>query len=230
MPPSSRELYFQLGMAADDDGFIQPKSVIRTIGAKDDDLKVLLSKRFVLPFESGVVVIKHWLIHNMIRWDRYKETRFLEEKSRLYLKENRAYTDNPDNGTLLATKWQPNGNQMAPQVRLGKDSIENTSVAIAPQVEIVPEEEKPKKTTKAKYPNSKEVFGWFDKPQPSWGLNRTELEHAKLLYSRGEESVKKALMYHERHKDDEGYGFRVTKPSDLERKWNDIADYAKRNR
>lgn len=88
MPPSSRELYFQLGMRADDDGFIQPKSVIRSLGAKDDDLKVLLAKRFVLSFEGGVVVIKHWLIHNMIRQDRYKETRFIEEKSKLFIKEN----------------------------------------------------------------------------------------------------------------------------------------------
>ena len=70
MPVSSRELYFQLGMNADDDGFIQPKMTMRIVGATDDDLKVLLAKRFLLIFESGVVVIKHWLIHNMIRGDR----------------------------------------------------------------------------------------------------------------------------------------------------------------
>lgn len=93
MPVSSRELYFQLGMRADDDGFIQPKLIIRLIGATDDDLKVLLAKRFLLPFESGVVVIKHWLIHNLIRADLYKETRFKKERSQLGLNEHGSYTE-----------------------------------------------------------------------------------------------------------------------------------------
>lgn len=116
MPVSSRDLYFQLGMRADDDGFIQPKIIMRTIGSDEDDLKILLVKRFLLPFNSGVVVIKHWLIHNMIRLDRYKETRFIEEKKLLFIKENKAYTDIPTSGLQI-------GNQMAPQVRLGKDRI-----------------------------------------------------------------------------------------------------------
>ena len=116
MPVSSRELYFQLGMNADDDGFIQPKLVMRIAGATDDDLKVLLAKRFLLSFQNGVVVIKHWLIHNMIRADRYKPTRFQDEKKTLFLKENRAYTDQNPLGLQ-------NGNQMAPQYRLGKVSI-----------------------------------------------------------------------------------------------------------
>lgn len=124
MPPSSRELYFQLGMRADDDGFVQPKTILRLIGATSDDLRILITKRFILPFDTGVVVIKHWLIHNMIRLDRYKETRFLEEKKRLYIKENKAYTDHEESGVpLLATIRQPNGNHPAPQVRLGKVSI-----------------------------------------------------------------------------------------------------------
>lgn len=126
MPPSSQSLYFHLGMKADDDGFVQPKSIMKLIGSGDDDLKVLLLKRFVLPFESGVIVIKHWLIHNMIRTDRYKETRFLEEKSKLFLKENKAYTEDPKKGKpLIKESWQPNGNHLAPQVRLGKVSIDN---------------------------------------------------------------------------------------------------------
>lgn len=121
MPHSSQLLYFHLCMRADDDGFAQPKLIMRLIGSNSDDLKVLIGKRFLLPFESGVIVIKHWLIHNMIRKDRYIPTRFQKEKEALYIKENNAYTDNESNGKpLLATKWQPNGNQMAPQVRLGK--------------------------------------------------------------------------------------------------------------
>ena len=123
MPFSAQALYFHLGMDADDDGFAQPKMFMRSVGFTDDDLKVLLAKRFLLPFEGGVVVIKHWLVHNMIRKDRYKPTRFKNEKSSLYLKENNAYTDNENKGEpLLATKWQPNSNRLAPQVRLGKVS------------------------------------------------------------------------------------------------------------
>lgn len=113
MPVSSRALYFHLGMQADDDGFVQHQISMRVTGATGDDLKVLLAKRFLLSFEGGVVVIKHWLIHNMIRGDRYKPTRFVEEKKRLYIKENKAYTERLPDGCQI-------DNQMAPQVRLGK--------------------------------------------------------------------------------------------------------------
>lgn len=93
MPVSSRELYFQLGMYADDDGFINPKKIIRMVGASDDDIKVLITRRFVLPFDNGVVVIKHWAINNLIRKDWYQETIYLEQKMMLKLKENGSYTE-----------------------------------------------------------------------------------------------------------------------------------------
>ena len=115
MPLSTQALYFHLSMRADDDGFINnPKKIQRMIGASDDDLRVLVMKRFILPFESGVVVIKHWRMHNYIRNDRYKETVYQEEKSQLLLKENGSYTE-------LSTIGIPDGNQMETQVRLGKD-------------------------------------------------------------------------------------------------------------
>mgnify|MGYP001568633074 CR=1 FL=1 len=113
MPSSSQLLYFHLAMRADDDGFVSPKKIMRLVGASSDDLKVLVAKRFVLPFETGVVVIKHWLIHNLIRKDRYKKTRYLDERKLLVIKENGAYTE-------LATSGLQSGNQLAPQVRLGK--------------------------------------------------------------------------------------------------------------
>ena len=93
MPVSSRDLYVQLGMKADDDGFISPRGTMRMLGASEDDLKVLIAKRFVLPFESGVVVIKHWLIHNLLRADLYKETLYKKEKSTIGLNANGAYTE-----------------------------------------------------------------------------------------------------------------------------------------
>ena len=118
MPLSAQALYFHLSMRADDDGFINnPKKIQRMIGASDDDCKLLLLKRFLITFESGVVVIKHWKIHNYIRQDRYKPTIYQGEKALLIEKENKAYTEKENLGI-------PNDYQMETQVRLGKDSIE----------------------------------------------------------------------------------------------------------
>jgi hypothetical protein len=128
-------LYVQLAIRADDDGFISPKGIMKLVGAAEDDLKVLLAKRFLLEFASGVIVIKHWLIHNTIRKDRYKKTRYLEEKSMLRLKENGAYTDYSMDGSKLPTKWQPNDDQMAAQVKLS-EVILPASAGLIPEEEI----------------------------------------------------------------------------------------------
>jgi hypothetical protein len=93
MPQTSQLLYFHLAMRADDDGFVSPKKIMRMLGTSNDDLKVLLAKRFLLEFDSGVVVIKHWLIHNLIRADLYKETLYKNEKSLIGLNDNGAYTE-----------------------------------------------------------------------------------------------------------------------------------------
>jgi hypothetical protein len=126
MPISSQALYFHLCMNADDDGFVNPKKIMRLIGAAQDDLNVLLTKRFALRFENGVIVIKHWLIHNSIRQDRYHETIYTEEKASLEVKENGAYTE-------LATKWQPNGNQMAPEVKQREVKLIQDKRELAPK-------------------------------------------------------------------------------------------------
>ena len=125
MPLSSQALYFHLCMSADDDGFVKnPKRIGRMIGSSDDDLKLLTAKSFVISYESGVIVIKHWRMHNLLRKDRYKPTEYVDEKSMLLVKENGAYTLDETQGIpVMATKWQPNGNQMAPQYSIGKDSI-----------------------------------------------------------------------------------------------------------
>lgn len=122
MPLSTQALYFHLSMRADDDGFINnPRKIQRMVGASDDDLKVLIMKRFIIPFESGIVVIKHWKIHNYIRNDRYKPTVYSEEMAMLTKKENGAYTE-------LDTDGIPSDNQavyqLDTQVSIGKGSIE----------------------------------------------------------------------------------------------------------
>lgn len=92
MSLSTQALYFHLSMRADDDGFVNnPKKVQRMIGCSDDELKMLIAKKFIIPFESGVCVIKHWRIHNYIQKDRYKETVYKDEKAHLILKNNKAY-------------------------------------------------------------------------------------------------------------------------------------------
>src|SRR5574344_93225 len=97
MPMSTQALYFHLSMRADDDGFINnPKRIQRMIGASDDDLKLLIAKAFIIVFDSGVVVIKHWKIHNYIQSDRYKPTVYAEEKAQLDVKKNKAYTLNDE--------------------------------------------------------------------------------------------------------------------------------------
>jgi len=93
MPLSAQSLYFHLSMRADDDGFMNnPKRIQRMIGASEDDFKLLIAKSFVIQFESGVIVIKHWRINNYIQKDRYKSTVYGEEKEMLSVKKNGAYT------------------------------------------------------------------------------------------------------------------------------------------
>lgn len=95
MPVSSRLLYYDLGMRADDDGFVNsPKKIMRMIGATDDDIKLLIAKKFLIPFESGVVVIKHWRINNYLRGDRYNKTTYTKERALLQIDDKGAYTLN----------------------------------------------------------------------------------------------------------------------------------------
>ena len=93
MPISAQCLYFHLGMRADDDGFVNnPKKIMRMINVRDDDMRILFVKSFIIGFESGVIVVTHWKIHNYIQKDRYKPTNFCQEKALLYVTENNVYS------------------------------------------------------------------------------------------------------------------------------------------
>lgn len=110
LPLSTQALYFHLNLRADDDGFISnPKRIQQYIGASEDDLKLLVLKSFVIAFDDGVIVIKHWRMHNTIRNDRYQPTNFQEDLALLGIKENKAYTLNV---SKVETECIPNGNQM----------------------------------------------------------------------------------------------------------------------
>ena len=112
MPLSTQALYFHLSMRADDDGFVNnPRKIQRMVGCGDDDIKLLIAKQFIIPFESGICVIKHWRIHNYIRNDRYKPTMYQEEKEQLLIEENKAYSINKEMDTNCLPSGIPNGRQ-----------------------------------------------------------------------------------------------------------------------
>lgn len=139
MPLSTQALYFHLGMRADDDGFINnPNRIARDVGASGDDLKLLIAKRFILAFDNGVIVIKHWMIHNTLRKDRLKPPHYPELAARVYIKGNEGYTDNPTSEDInlleyrVSVKCLSSDSQMTdkcpPKVREGKVREDNLSI------------------------------------------------------------------------------------------------------
>jgi len=116
MPVTARLLYYDLGMRADDDGFVNsPKKITRMVGASQDDLSILIAKKFIIPFESGVVVIKHWKINNYIQNDRYTPTKYQDEMRLLTVQENKSYT------TCIQDVYNMDTQVRLGKVRLGKD-------------------------------------------------------------------------------------------------------------
>lgn len=121
LPHTAQALYFQLGMRADDDGFVgNPKTIQRIAGTKASDLELLVKKRFLLQFPSGVVVIKHWKINNQIQKDRYTPTVYTEEYQSLYIKDNKAYTE-MDKGCIQSVS------EMDTQISIDKDRLDKNS-------------------------------------------------------------------------------------------------------
>ena len=117
MPDSTQNLYFHLSMYADDDGFVdKPKSIMRMTGKKEDDLKLLIAKSFVIPFDSGVLVIRHWRLNNYLRMDRYNETQYLQEKAQLTINQSGEYELGKPDGIPVVT---------TDKIRLEKNSVNN---------------------------------------------------------------------------------------------------------
>lgn len=152
MPLTTQALYFHLGMRADDDGFVNnPKRIQRSIGATVDDLKLLAAKGFIIPFESGVVVVTHWKQHNYIRKDRYNSTRYFNEMSQLTIDESGQYLISPVSNmdatcirpvSEMDTNGIPNVDQRLTQDRLGKDRLDE-NICAEPLQASTPEPEEP---------------------------------------------------------------------------------------
>lgn len=139
MPLSTQALYFHFGMRADDDGFVNsPRKIQKMISASEDDIKVLIAKGFIIPFDSGVVVIKHWKMHNTLKSDRYKPTAYQEEKALLFEKPNKSYTLDPaeakqklTSGTEPEPLWNQPGTELEPQLSVDKRSINKRSGSVS---------------------------------------------------------------------------------------------------
>lgn len=132
MPLSAQCLYFHLNMRADDDGFIgNPKRIMKIVGAADDDLKLLIAKSFLLTFENGVIVIKHWRMHNTLSKRRYHETQYIDEKGTLLLKKNGSYSltsGEPINDSGLLGIFELNGEQTENKWRTNGEQMENADL------------------------------------------------------------------------------------------------------
>nr|DAX30574.1 MAG TPA: replisome organizer [Caudoviricetes sp.] len=137
MPLSSQALYFHLNMGADDEGFIdKAKTIQRTIGASDDDMKLLIAKGFLIPFDSGVVVIRHWRIHNYIRSDRFQSTLHQDEKTQLEYDHSKAAILKPLKNVI------PNGYHLDTQDRVSKVSLDKVSLTTyTEEDEVIPYKE-----------------------------------------------------------------------------------------
>ena len=143
MPLSAQALYFHLVMNADDEGFLNnAKSVQRSIMASDDDMKLLIAKDFIIRFESGIMVIKHWKMHNTIQPSRLKPTQYTEERSLLNVKENKAYTLNLKDIGTLPTNCQQNDSkcyQNDAEIRLEEIRLEECSVVESERAQQAPD-------------------------------------------------------------------------------------------
>ena len=187
LPPTTQCLYFHLCMNADDDGFSNKiRQAMFNAHADQNDFEMLVQKRFILPFDSGVIVIKHWRMHNLIRSDRYHETDYIEEKAALLLKENGVYTDKIPSDNQLTTIGIPSDNQLETEVRLGKvskgkESINNNS---APQ--------KPKR-------ESKHAYGVFKH------VRLTMDEYKRLTEDYGHDETNKAIDFFDAYIEEKGY-------------------------
>lgn len=192
MPLSAQALYFHLNLRADDDGFIgNPKRIVKVIGASDDDLKLLVAKRFVLAFEDGVIVIKHWRMHNAIRKDRYTQTNFYDDLLSLKMKPNGSYTLNDSYPGIGV----PEG------ISMEDESILEDNDCV-PE-EFVEDTEEEKKNLKAQH--KKDVDEFFEKVWQLYirkeGKNAVSKRAKEEIFTLGFDAMEKAIQNYAKQKE-----------------------------
>lgn len=168
MPMSARLLYYDLGMRADDDGVVNsPKMIMKMIGASSDDMNVLIARKFVIPFEGSIIVIKHWKINNYIQNDRYKKSKYHELVSTLAIDENGAYT------VVEETPCIQDGYNMYTQVRLGKVSIGKDNISIINTLSDSPDEKEKENKINLKNEVYQDIFNY-------WISMKATIKHREL--------------------------------------------------
>lgn len=178
MPLSAQALYFHLGMRADDDGFVgNPKSIQRLAGASQDDLMLLITKRFLIAFDNGVIAIKHWRMNNYIQKDRKKDTVYIELLNSLEVKENGSYTEKK----IMDTVCIQDVSEMDSQNSIDKISIDKDSIEINNSCSSTDEASEFFEKIWKEYPNKK-------------GKTQVKASHKKALFKIGYERLVKAIQ------------------------------------
>ncbi|CAK1245216.1 DNA replication protein DnaD (DnaD) [Fructobacillus fructosus] len=168
MPLSAQALYFHLNMHADDDGFISnARTIQRMVGSSEDDIKLLIAKKFILPFENGVQVIIHWRVHNYIQGDRYHETDYINEKAQLSVRKNGMYT-----------KCIHDVSKMDTQVRLGKDRLEIDKDNVQQVEPPIPKKSKSTKLSKQEKTDFEALWKLYPRKQ---GKQQAEKAYLKAI-------------------------------------------------
>lgn len=189
MPLSAQALYFHLGMRADDDGFIgNPKSIQRLAGASQDDLMLLITKRFLIAFDNGVIAIKHWKINNYIQNDRKKDTVYIELLNNLEVKENGSYTEKNKMDTVCIQDVS----EMDSQNSIDKISIDKDSIEIDNSCSSNDEASEFFEKIWKEYPNKK-------------GKTQVKASHKKALFKIGYERLVKAIQKYDDSVKDKQY-------------------------
>lgn len=202
MPLSTQALYFHLSMRADDDGFINnPRKIQRSIGATDDDLKLLIAKQFTIPFDSGVLVIKHWRLHNYIQKDRYKPTIYQDEKSQLNVESNGIYENASAPVSKSDTGCIQDVYSLDTQVRLGKDRLELGKGSIGEDI-TPPTPSKGDGT--ADVPKKKSAKPKPQKTQYAEFVSMTDDEYTSLVAKVGEQGAKRCIEILDNYKGSTG--------------------------
>lgn len=166
MPVSTQALYFHLGMHGDDDGFVSgPRKIARAAGCNDDDLRLLIQKKYIIPFESGVVVITDWKINNTLKNDRYKSTVYQDELHKLTTKPGGSYGC----GSALVPEWNQNGTKPEPQHNITEHNRTEQSESMAAKPPRTPAK---RKTNRFVPPTVEEVRAYCQERQNSVDAQR----------------------------------------------------------
>lgn len=224
MPVSSQNLYFHLGMSADDDGFIQPKKVMRLVGAGDDDLKLLFAKRFLLPINE-VTLIKHWRMNNnKIDADRYKPSVYRELVPDLRVKENKAYTLDKTQGLPV---WAQVVHISGTQSRVEQSRVEQSRTLPDAKASVKVIKPKPPKKETTHNPRGAEIIKALERVDPKNKMFYNRPDQRKscdfLIQEYGLEQTLNAIEFYIKATEARlKYLPVITNPSQLVDKWQNL--------